>query len=78
LKNHPICEVCHQQKSTQIHHKKGRVGYHTYEDYLNDFSLLENPLFFLATCGVCHGKVEQNPDWAKENEYSLSRLDCYI
>lgn len=57
-----MCEVegC-VHKATQIHHKKGRIGDALYND-------------FLAICEDCHRKVEENPEWAKENGYSVSRI----
>lgn len=64
LSRQPTCEVkgCNCQ-STEIHHKKGRVG-----DLLTDIR------FFLAVCWVCHVYIETQPLWAKERGYSLSRL----
>lgn len=61
LLEHPICEVCHERLSQEIHHKKGRIG-------LNLFK------YFLAVCRICHLKIEANPEWAKENNYTISRL----
>lgn len=58
---HPVCEVCNSERSTEIHHKYGRVG---------------NNLFigFLSVCRSCHQQIEHNPIWAKENGYSITRL----
>lgn len=64
LIDHPICEVfgcC--VKSTEIHHKKGRVG-----------DLLTDEQYFMAVCGDHHRKIELHPSWAKEMGYSLNRL----
>ena len=60
LKNHPLCEVCNKEKSTQIHHRKGRLGNNLFN-------------YFLAICDEDHKKVEMNPEWAYENNYSLLR-----
>jgi hypothetical protein len=62
LKEHPLCEVegC-THKATEIHHKAGRTGDSLY-------------MYFLAVCNECHRRIEENPDWAKENGYSISRL----
>lgn len=57
------CECCKVMPSTEIHHKKGRIG-----------NLLTDTRYFLAVCRQCHTKIELNPEWAKENNYSLSRL----
>lgn len=62
LKDHPLCEVegC-SHKASEIHHKGGRVGNALYKD-------------FLAVCQEHHRFIEENPEWAKENGYSISRL----
>ena len=64
LAEHPKCEVrgC-GNKSVEVHHKSGRVG-----------DLLTDKRYFLAVCRGCHQKIELNPLWAKENNYSLNRI----
>lgn len=63
LKRNPVCQVKYCGKpSVCTHHKKGRGEY-----YLDERT-------FLATCFLCHRKIEENPDWAKEEGYSESRL----
>lgn len=66
LSEHPICEAglktC-QGNSTQVHHKKGRVG----ENFL-DVST------WLACCQWCHDVIELNPSLAKQLGLSESRL----
>lgn len=63
LKRNPVCQVKDCGKpSVCTHHKKGRGEY-----YLDERT-------FLATCFLCHRKIEENPDWAKEEGYSESRL----
>lgn len=61
----PMCEVrgC-RRFSSEIHHKKGKIG-----------DLLCDTEHFLATCRMCHQKIELNPVWAKENGYSENRLE---
>lgn len=63
---HPICmvqsNVC-TGVATQIHHAAGRVG----KNFLDESK-------WVATCFRCHCKIEENPIWAKENGFSLSRL----
>lgn len=49
--------------TTDIHHKKGRIG-----------SLLLDARYWIALSRKGHRFVEENPEWAKENGYSLSRL----
>lgn len=64
LTAHIRCEVkgCNYV-SIDIHHKKGRVG-----------KLLYDERFFMAVCRAHHRIIEDNPDEAKNNGYSLSRL----
>ena len=61
LNKHQICEVCNLSKSEEIHHMCGRDGDNLFTE-------------FLATCRNCHNKIENNPIWAKENNYSKTRL----
>ena len=49
--------------TTDIHHKKGRIG-----------SLLLDTRYWVALSRESHIFVENNPEWAKENGYSLNRL----
>lgn len=49
--------------ATEIHHMKGRVG-----------KLLLDDRFWLAVSREGHRRIEENPEWAKEMGYSLSRL----
>lgn len=64
LKDHPICQVkgCNKP-AAEVHHKKGRIG-----------TLLTDVKSFLGTCRSHHKQIEQNPLWAKQEGYSLSRL----
>ena len=48
--------------TTDVHHKKGRVGSLFLERY------------WVALSREGHKFVEENPEWAKENGYSLNRL----
>jgi len=61
-KENQICPITNQ-KTTDIHHKKGRVG-----------SLFLDTRYWLAVSREGHKMIEENPEWAKENGYSLSRL----
>lgn len=64
LTEHIRCEVkgCNRV-SEQLHHRKGRIG-----------KLLYDERFFMAVCREHHTEIEVNPDAAKKNGYSLSRL----
>jgi len=63
LLDHPLCEVCEKQESSEIHHKKGRIG-----------ELLTNTNHFLSVCRNCHRWIEEHPKMAKAFGYSESRL----
>lgn len=64
LQRNPICqyEGCND-KSTDTHHMAGRTG----ANYLDNTK-------WKAFCRNHHSIVELNPQMAKENGYSLSRL----
>lgn len=68
------CAVFPKQKATQIHHMLGREGYA--DDYAreNDIPLILDERFWLPVCQDGHDKIEKNPDWAKDNGFSLERL----
>ena len=51
------------ERATEIHHKAGRTG-----------SLYLDENNWLAVSRNGHRKIEENPEWAKENGYSLNRL----
>lgn len=57
-----ICPITGRE-TTDIHHKKGRVG-----------SLFLNTDFWIALSREGHKFVEENPEWSKANGYSLNRL----
>ena len=75
LEIHPICEVvgctC---EATEIHHKMGKIGYADQWARDNDIPLLIDKRFFLAVHHEHHRKIEDKPEWAKENGYSVERL----
>lgn len=56
------CPITGKQ-TTDVHHKKGRVG-----------TLLLDTRFWLAVSREGHKQIEENPEWAKENNYSLNRF----
>ena len=61
-KENQVCPIT-GKKTTEIHHKKGRVG-----------SLFLDVRYWLAVSREGHKKIEENPVWAKKEGYSLSRL----
>ena len=61
-KENSICPVT-GEKTTEIHHKKGRVG-----------SLFLDTKFWLGVSRNGHLKIENNPEWAKEKGFSENRL----
>lgn len=63
LEDNPCCAVYPSMKSTEVHHKKGRLG----KNY-TDVST------FLAVSREGHNKIELNPEWAIQMGYSESRL----
>jgi hypothetical protein len=58
LKLHPICEVCKNRRTVDIHHKSGREG-----------KLLLNQEHWLAVCRWCHDRIHSLPKWAREMGY---------
>lgn len=65
LETYPICQAKLQgctKGSTQIHHKKGRIG-----------DLLTDTTHFLAVCHSCHHWIELHPLESKELNLSLER-----
>lgn len=60
--------------TTDVHHKKGRIGFA--DDWARDnkIPLLLDQRFWVALSREGHKFVEEHPDWAKENGFSLNRL----
>lgn len=63
LKENPVCPIT-GEPTTDIHHKAGRIG-----------KLLLDKTLWLAVSRRGHIIIEENPDWAKEMGYSVSRLN---
>lgn len=61
----PVNKICPitKQPTTDVHHKRGRVG-----------SLYLDTKYWVALSREGHKFVEENPEWAKKNGYSESRL----
>jgi hypothetical protein len=68
-----ICPVT-GQPTTDIHHKAGRVGFADSWARINNIPLLLDERFWLAVSREGHRQIEEQPEWAKENGYSLKRL----
>lgn len=62
-KENQKCPVYPNQKTTEVHHKKGRVG-----------SLYLDERFWLAVSHEGHKYIELNPIESKEKGWSMSRL----
>lgn len=58
-----FCAVFPWKRATQVHHKMGRIG-----------PLLLDQRYWLAVSDEGHKKIEANPAWARENNFSLDRL----
>jgi len=69
-----ICPVT-KEATTEVHHMKGRKGFADEWAKENNIPLLIDVRFFLAVSRKGHIKIELNPEWAKENNYSLNRLN---
>jgi hypothetical protein len=68
-----ICPVT-KQRATEVHHKKGRKGFADQWARDNNISLIIDDRFFLGVSRDGHEAIENNPEWAKENGYSLNRI----
>jgi hypothetical protein len=55
---------------TDIHHAKGRVGFADEQE----IPLLLDVRYFVPVCRVGHDYIEANPQFAKDNGFSESRL----
>lgn len=62
LQAHEFCELCQENPSQEIHHKRGTNG-----DRLNDNN------FFMAVCRPCHVYIENNRAWSYANGYLIKR-----
>lgn len=73
LEKFPICPIT-GRPTTDIHHKKGRIGFADDWARHNDISLFLDVRYWVALSREGHQFVEENPTWAKENGYSLNRI----
>lgn len=70
--NNQICPITFQ-KTTDVHHKKGRKGFADNWAKENNIPLIIDVRFFLAVSRDGHNKIENNPSWAYENGFSIHR-----
>jgi nitrate/TMAO reductase-like tetraheme cytochrome c subunit len=54
LESHPVCERCHEQAATDIHHTAKRYG-----------GLLNVESLWRAVCRRCHDAIHHNPKAAR-------------
>jgi len=66
----PVCEAkgCNRLATT-IHHKKGRLGNN------GTIPLLIDMQNFMSCCIECHQNIENSPEWAIEQGYSIKRTN---
>ena len=72
LSENQICPITKQQ-TTDLHHRKGRKGFADDWARENNIPLIIDVRFFLAVSREGHDKIENNPDWAYENGFSIRR-----
>lgn len=73
LAENPICPIT-GENTTDIHHKKGRIGFADDWARENKITLFLDKRFWLAVSRNGHRQIEENPIWAKEKGYSLNRI----
>lgn len=73
-KENKKCPVFPNLPTTDVHHKKGRVGFADAWARHNGINLYLDERFWLAVSRKGHQKIENNPIWAKEKGFSLDRL----
>lgn len=73
LRLNPVCPVT-GGRTDQVHHMKGREGYADEQARAAGIPLLLDERYWLAVSDAGHKKIEAFPAWAKEMNYSLSRL----
>jgi hypothetical protein len=67
------CAVFPEKWATDVHHKKGRVGYADWWARQNNIPLLIDIRFWLPVSREGHTKIENLKGWALEKGYSLPR-----
>lgn len=69
------CRVNPKKAAVDVHHMKGRKGYADQESKERGIKLLWDVRFFLPVSRTAHTQIEDNPEWAKDKGYSLTRTD---
>lgn len=72
MSEHKTCEVfgcC--RPSNDLHHKKGRTGYADDWARSEGVKLLWDVRWFMAVCRICHNRFDEDPNWARKNEYLI-------
>lgn len=64
LKDNPRCAVYPTKASTDVHHRRGRIG-----------ALLTDTRYFLAVSMAGHRWIEEHPQEAYEKGWSLQRFE---
>ena len=69
------CMVCKTKDTVDLHHVRGKIGYHDeWARWVGVHALLDIR-YWITVCRDCHNEVEQNPEWAYENGYSIKRTN---
>jgi len=59
---------------TDIHHAAGKIGYIDEWAREKGITAFLDIRYWVPVCRVAHDEIELNPNWAKENGFSESRL----
>ena len=57
---HPVCQMCHNARATDVHHGWGRIG-----------ELLNDEEHWFALCRTCHDFIHRNPSTARRQGFLL-------
>lgn len=68
------CAVYPKEDATEVHHRMGKRGYADQWAKDNGITLLNDKRFWLPTSKDGHAFIENNPDIAKENGWSINKL----
>lgn len=72
LPENQICPITKQQ-TTDVHHIMKRIGFADDWARENNIPLIIDVRFFLAVSREGHDKIENNPEWAYKNGFSIRR-----
>lgn len=72
LPENQICPIT-KQKTTDVHHIMKRIGFADDWARENNIPLIIDVRFFLAVSREGHEKIENNPEWAYENGFSIRK-----